>query len=146
MIKLTGVKEIDKVLNGLPLQVSDKIFQAANIAAAKPLIDKAKLIAPEGPNGNLVDSIGAVKESAKSLSGRAVGQIQVGPRRRGGYKGFHAHLIEYPHKKRNGKGIVQPHPFMQPAFEQTKNQILAGVKDQIGIKLNQFMRRTIKNA
>src|SRR5688572_5570232 len=95
MIRLTGAKEIDQVLRGLPLQLTDKVLQNSFSDAAKPLVEAAKSLAPKGITGNLVESIGVTKEPAKTLVNRAVGQIQVGPRRKGKYKGFAGHLMEY---------------------------------------------------
>lgn len=151
MIKVTGINEIDAVLKGLPDQVNNKVMQAANVYAAKPLIEKAKLLAPEGPTGSLVDSIGAIKSPSAS-STQGVGQIQVGPRRRGGYKGFHGHLVEYGTKTRStrtsnaNRGRMTANPFMEKAFDQTKDEVLKRINDGVGKALYSFMKRTIKNA
>ena|SRR5688572_27835262 len=151
MIRLTGAKEIDDVLRGLPLQVSDKVLQNSFADAAKPLVDAARSLAPEGETGNLKESLGVIKEPAKTLVNRAVGQIQVGPRRKGKYKGFAGHLLEFGTTVRETKsganrGNVTPDPFMEPAFNQTSLQVENRINNSIGRKLSAFMRRTIKNA
>jgi HK97 gp10 family phage protein len=151
MIRLTGAKEIDDVLRGLPLQVTDKVLQNSFADAAKPLVDAARSLAPEGETGNLKESIGVTKEPAKTLVNRAVGQIQVGPRRKGKYKGFAGHLLEFGTTVRETKsganrGNVTPDPFMEPAFNQTSLQVENRINNSIGRKLSAFMRRTIKNA
>lgn len=147
-IRVTGFKEIDNVLKGLPKQLSHKVLQAAHMAAAKPLIEAEKLGAPEGPTGNLVDSIGAVKTSM----GRAqsLGEIQVGPRRGGRFKGHAGHLVEDGTKQRTNRrganrGKMPARPFALPAFEKTKNVVLSMINTEIGRKLYAFMKRTIKN-
>ncbi len=160
-IYVTGVDQIDNVLKGMPRQLTDKVLQTANAAAAKPLITRAQLMAPEGPNGYVVDSIGVVKTGFNQVASlqRGVGAISVGPRRGGSYKGWHAHLIEFGTKGRYtlGKGrirkvvnafrgIMKARPFMQPAFEATKNVVLASINTEIGKKLNAFMKKTIKNS
>src|SRR5688572_13521676 len=149
MIRLTGAKEIDAVLKGLPLQLTDKVLQNAFSDAAKPLVQTAQSLAPA--TGTLVESIGVTKEPAKTLVNRAVGQIQVGPRRKGKYKGFAGHLMEYgttirETKKGANRGMVTPHKFMGPAFDQTNGQVESKINDSIGRKLSAFMKRTIKNA
>lgn len=157
-LSVTGVEEIDKVLKGLPLQLSDRVLQQAHAAAAKPLVDRAKMTAPEGPTGNLVDSIGVVKGSfnqVKSLQ-RDVGQVTVGPRR-GKYKGNAAHLVEYGTKGRYTKGkgkrigyknayrgVMPKKPFMEPSFVQTKSEVESRINVEIGRKLYSFMKRTLK--
>jgi HK97 gp10 family phage protein len=147
-IKVTGYNEIDAVLKGLPLQMSHSVIQSANIAASKPLVQAEKLLAPEGPTGNLVDSIGAVRTPIKKAN--EIGEISVGPRRRGGYKGYAAHLVEYGTKqrrlKKNGanRGTMPAEPFAVPAFQRTKEQVLSIINTEIGKKLFAFMSRTIK--
>lgn len=150
MIRLTGAKEIDQVLKGLPLQVTDKILQNSFSDAAKPLVQAAKSLAPKD-EGVLSESIGVTKEPAKTLVNRAVGQIQVGPQRKGKYRGYHGHLIEFGTTIRETKsganrGNVTPDPFMEPAFNQTSGQVENRINGSIGKKLYSFMKRTIKKA
>lgn len=149
-MRVTGAKEIDNVLRGLPLQVTDKVLQNSFSDAAKPLVQAAQSLAPKD-KGTLAESIGVTKEPAKTLVNRAVGQIQVGPRRKGKYKGFAGHLIEFgttvrETKSGSNRGNVTPDPFMEPAFNQTKGQVENRINDSIGRKLSAFMKRTIKNA
>lgn len=144
-IRLTGEKEIDKVLRGLPLQINHRVTQAANASAAKVLVDAEKLAAPEGPTGNLVDSIGVIKTPMGSAS--ALGEINVGPRR-GRYKGYAAHLVEYGTKQRSYKGanrgVMPKKPFALPSWEKTKGKVLSSINEQLGRHLLRFMKRTIK--
>lgn len=149
MIKLTGNEDIDKVFRGLPGILQDRVFQQANAAAAKPLLEKEKLTAPEGPTGTLIDSLGIVKASASSYGSRGVGAITVGPKRSKG--GFHGHLVEFGTVRRSTKGkhpanrgIMPAHPFAEPAWEATQDQVREGVAAQLSVKVLQFMRRTIK--
>lgn len=150
-MRVTGAKEVDNVLRGLPLQLTDKILQNSFADAAKPLVQSAKSLAPKGETLNLSNSIGVTKEPAKTLVNRAVGQIQAGPQRKGKYKGYTGHLIEFGTTVRETKsganrGNVTPNPFMEPAFNQTKGQVESRTNDSIGRKLSAFMKRTIKNA
>lgn len=146
-ISYSGVREIDNVLKNLPKNLTHTVLGAAHAAAAKPLITKAKLTAPEGPTGNLVDSIGAVKTPFKKAG--SLGEVTVGPRRRRPHKGHHGHLIEYGHRTRlrpggKGKGFVQGKPFMQPSFHATKNAVIEGIRVEVGKKVDSVMRRYIK--
>lgn len=150
-MRLTGAKEIDQVLAGLPLQVTDKVLQNSFSDAAKPLVQAAQSLAPKGKTGNLSESIGVTKEPAKTLVNRAVGQIQVGPRRKGKYKGFAGHLNEFGTTVRETKsganrGRMTAKPFMEPAFNQTQGALESRINDSIGRKLSAFMKRIIKNA
>lgn len=142
MISVTGIREIDAVLKGLPRQMQDSILKSAHADAAKPLIDTAKQIVPVGKTKNLQTSIGVERISIKKTN--EVGLIQVGPRRKSGYKGFHGHLIEFGKTNRDGTRTT-PQPFMEPAFNQTKTQVESRIAESLGKKVYQFMRRTIKN-
>jgi hypothetical protein len=67
-VKTIGVKEIDTVLKRLPQQLNHRVLQSAHYESAKVLVSEAKNLAPEGPTGNLVDSIGVVKPSLTKAS------------------------------------------------------------------------------
>lgn len=140
-LSVTGVEEIDRCLRGLPLQVSDTILAQVHKDSAEPLISDAHLLSPVGKTGNLADSIGAVKVGIKR--GGNIGQVNVGPRRGGGFKGYHGHFIEFGKTNRNGTRSTAK-PFMEPAWEKTKNQVEAGIANNIGRRLLSFMKRTLK--
>lgn len=142
-VSITGAKEIDAVLRGMPLLLADRVLAQAHTDAAFPLVSKAHLLAPVGKTGNLADSIGVVR--AGISRGGNVGQVSVGPRRGGAYRGYHGHLIEYGKTNRDGTK-TQAKPFMAPAYESTKNEVEKGIADNIGKRLNAFMKRTLRNA
>lgn len=148
MIKATGDKEIDAVLRGLPLLLSDRLLSNSFTDAAKPMVEAIKRFTPTGETDNLINSIGIVKER-NIIDGKALGQIQIGPRRKGKYKGWHGHLLEYGHKSRKkeggkGKDFVPAHPFMEPGSDQTREVVLARINTSIGTKVTQFIKRTVK--
>ena len=141
-ISVTGLKEIDDVIKGLPIQVQDRVLKTAHADAAKVGVDRARQLAPVGKTKNLVNSIGIERVNLKRTN--EVGLVIYGPRKRGGYKGYHGHFIEYGKTNRDGTRTT-PEPFMEPSFNQTKSQIEARIADSIGKKLAGFMKRTIKN-
>lgn len=141
-ISVTGLAEIDKVVKGLPLQLQDKVLMQAHADAAKPLVLMAKELVPKGKTHNLEKSIGVEKVGIKRTD--QVGLVLVGPRRRGGNRGFHGHLIEYGKTNRDGTRTM-PDPFMRPAFEATHPTVEKQISTSLGKKVNSFMKRTIKN-
>lgn len=141
-VVVTGWKEIDNVFRNLPKELSHSILQSAHIEAAQPLIAAAHLLAPVGKTGNLADSIGPERISLKRGE---VGQVNVGPRRRGGYKGFHAHLVEYPKTNRDGTK-TKGKPFMKPAFDRTKDELEKRINVAIGKKVVASMKRNLGSA
>lgn len=147
MITISGVQEIDKVLSELPMIMTHNILGSAHLLAAKPLVEKEKLTAPEGPTGNLVDSIGAYKISIARAG--HLGEVRVGPRRKPPFKGFAGHLVEFGTKRRTNKnganrGIMPAHPFAKPAFDQTKAEVEGLIAQSIGRVVLRTMKRYLK--
>jgi hypothetical protein len=144
-LRLTGHQDVDKVLRGLPLQVNHRVLQAAHTSAAKVLVTAEKLAAPEGPTGNLVDSIGVIKTPFGRAG--ALGEINVGPRR-GRYKGYAAHLVEYGTKRRSyrgaNRGVMPKRPFALPSWMRVKDKVESLIAGHLSRHLLNFMRRTIK--
>lgn len=137
---ITGYKEINKALSALPKALNDKVWSDINFDRSKIVVNRMKLNAPEGPTGNLVDSIGAVRMRRDRL-----GTVWVGPRRRGGKKGFAGHLVEFgtrSRKTRKGanRGIMPKKPFAQKSFDQTHAQL----EKQLGDSAKKILTRTIK--
>lgn len=134
-VVLTGKKELDELLKQLPKEMSNHdALGKAHLQSAKILVEKEKLLAPEGPTGNLVDSIGATRTPFKKAN--AIGEVIVGPRRKGRFKGFAGHLVEYGTRKRKNKnganrGIMPKKPFAKPAFDQTRNEIKNSIKGNL---------------
>jgi HK97 gp10 family phage protein len=139
---VTGANEIDQVLRSLGPALSHPILQKAHERAATPLVNAAHLLAPVGRTGNLADSIGVTKPSLKRVN--VSGEINVGPRRGGMHKGYHAHLVEYGKTNRDGSRS-KPKPFMEPAFERTKDDVLGKINQEIGIVVYTTMKRYIRN-
>lgn len=140
-LSLSGVKEIDAVLKGLPLQFQDRVLKNTHADAAKPGVNAAKAIVPVD-KGTLRDAIGIERVSIKRTN--EVGLVQFGPLRGGGKKGYHGHLIEFGKTNRDGSK-TKAQPFMEPAFNQTKGEIENRIKESLGRKVLSFMKSKIKN-
>ncbi len=143
-ITINGADDVYKALGAISKSLPERTIYSANRAASKVLVEREKLLAPEGPTGNLVDSIGAIKPSKKS--GREVGSVVVGPRRKNGYKGFAGHFVEYGTKQRRNKrganrGVMPNEPFAEPAFNQTKVQIEGSIKTELQKAVVRAMKR-----
>jgi|SRR5688572_5474435 len=139
-LSLSGVKEIDAVLKGLPLLTQDRLLKTVHADSAKPVIQAAKSLVPV-KKGNLRDSIGVERVNIKRTN--EIGLVQAGPLRGGGKKGFHGHLIEFGKTNRDGSKS-KAEPFMEPAFNSTKSEVENRIKESLGRKILAFMNRTIK--
>lgn len=145
-LSLIGLKQIDDALAGFPAEFSHRILQAAHAEAAKILVSKEHLLAPVGRTGKLADSIGIIKTPFARAA--VIGEVQVGPRR-GRFGGSHAHLVEFGTKKRyfNGanRGSMPKHPFVEPAFDQTQDQVIGSISVALSQKAYSYLTRKLKN-
>lgn len=154
-VTVKGSKEIQRALLSIPNEVSHKIQQAANLDAAKPLIEKEKLLAPEGPTGNLVDSIGGIKIPLKRAD--FIGEVNVGPRLRRPYRGQAGHLNEFGTRKRylkgrgkypagTSRGIMPAKPFVKPAYNQTRELVVSRIQHSTAKRIVSRMKRELGSA
>lgn len=138
---IVGIDEVRKVIQGMPLIPQHKLMQSINAEAAIPLVNAAHWIVPVGKTGNLAESLGTTKPSVSRVN--SVGLVAAGPRRSGGHKGHHGHLVEYPKTNRDGS-MSKPKKFMQPAWEQTKGMVEITINKLLSGHLVRFMKRTLK--
>jgi HK97 gp10 family phage protein len=142
-VKLTaeGVAEILQVIKEFPELLTDSILAGVHFKAAKPLVSKEIVLAPKGPTGNLRDSIGAYKVSKRRQT--ALGQVNVGPRRGGKYKGYHGHLVEFGTGPRK-TGIMPAQPFAEPAFVATKSEVEKIISTELAHAMVRTMHKYLK--
>lgn len=153
MMKLSfsGVKEVDEKLRRLPLEFQHKIMLSVHHQAAKPMVEEIKQNAPVGRTGNLKKSIGSVSLGTPKRTGE-IGAVIVGARMRSGYKGYHAHLVEFGTKPRkpggwyakfkNAKHTVMPaKPFFEPAYDRTKDEVISRISKAVVDKMYSYFRR-----
>jgi hypothetical protein len=168
MVIVTGFKEVDNLMRRLPKELNHKIVGSAIYKSAKPLVTGAKARV-KSKTGNLKESIGAVRQSIKKAT--EIGEVRVGPRLGGRFKGYHGYNVETGHRvvlggtlpasqtksgrqyqaknpARTGQGRVvgkaDPHPFLQPAFVATKGEVMNQINNNIAISLRNSMRRLLK--
>lgn len=160
-MKLTGVKEVERVFQKLPGAIQRKSVSDAMQEEALPIVADAKARAPVAPKegGTLRDAITVSTKLSKSQrkaadrKGKDVVAAYVGPsyERFGGKFAPHGHLVEFGtgprfHKK-TGKyvGEMPAQPFMRPAFDGGK----VGFVQRFGPRLADIVERaaaTVKTA
>lgn len=141
-ISITGVKELDNVLKMLPRSLDDKFMYSVNREVSKHVVNKMKLLAPEGPTGNLVDSIGTIKKRKS----QELGTAWSGPRRP---KGSAGHLVEFGTRARRTKkganrGKMPKNPFVEKAFDATKGIMQSERNTAVARVLVRTMRRYLR--
>ncbi|MCC2547714.1 HK97 gp10 family phage protein [Hymenobacter sp. BT175] len=123
-----GFKEVEQLLDALPKRLGEKTLQSILRKNARPLIQRGRELVPRNK--------GTVAKSLGTIAGRGAGRgtsVYVGPRRSKAFNGYAAHLIEFgtaPRVRKDGRatGSMPAQPFWRPAFEQTKDQVIAGIR------------------
>lgn len=159
--EIKGESELAKSLQGIKSTVLKEAAFEAVVQAVQPTVELAKSLAPVA-SGSLRRSIGLVIRLYKK------GMITygiIGARRGFGTGGNepanYAHLVEYGHvitsggaiarvvnpfkpNNRSGvvTGIVEPKPFLRPAWESTKAQVLASIQKLFGRRVEYEVARS----
>jgi len=163
-LEVIGLDELQKMFKDLPKELSDdKIWNEFWKENTKPLVDAAKqkadAISAKSSNGTgqLGNSIGFFRTNAsKKYKGGYVGPRVKGrfAKKTEGYKGsnkkkmysksgFYGAWIEYGREvKFGGRGFgKKSQPFMSPAYEQTKNVMIAKSLQSGGVVMSKLIKR-----
>lgn len=147
-MKIAGFRELDALLKALPRNLDSTGVSAGMRKALQPVAAAAQAYAP----GGLDTSIKINSRIKKSQ--RAAALEKPGSGRRVMYVGStapHAHLVEFgtgPRFQRNGKyvGIMPPDPFLRPAWDANKDQVLANLARAVREEIEKALRRRIARA
>ncbi|MDO7851396.1 HK97-gp10 family putative phage morphogenesis protein [Hymenobacter convexus] len=143
-VKIKGIEGLDQVLAGFDDKFGAQVLDKMLRKAAGPMVREAKRLSSNA------DVTGETTKSIGIVANRKAGSITIGPRRGNGYKGYHAHLLEYgtaPHliKAKAAAGLLHwaggaahqvqhpgsaAQPFMRPAFDATGTGMVDSIKDQ----------------
>lgn len=134
-VKTTGAKNLDRMFRKLPLKVKEKELRKGHRAAARLLVKAER----EGFQQVAVNRTGATERGigTKNVKERGtVGSIAVGPIRRRNRErsAWKAHWFE------SGTVKMAARPFIEPAWERTKDKM----KDIVGEKLQKSLTRTMR--
>lgn len=168
-MRTIDIHGLQKMINELPQVYSHKVLGSAVFAAVKPMTEDMKSRV-KSKTGNLVTSIGRTRQPLSTA--KVLGHVKVGPRIKGGYKGFHGYLVEeghrvvlggslpssqtksgrqYPAKDpaRTGKGRIvgkaQKHPFFQPAVDANIDKAGVMVWKELDKSLNRVVNKYAKS-
>lgn len=120
-VRLVGAEPLDRLLEGLPKKVANKILRDALRKAGKIVQQEIKARAPVD-EGEIKRSVTVRKGKRKRKGGQSV-VIFPDPTK---YKDdFHAVYQEFGTSEQEGQ------PFIRPAFEATKDQALTIVRSDV---------------
>lgn len=134
-VKTTGYRELDRMFKKLPLKVKEKELRKGHRAAARLLVKAERA----GFQQVAVNRTGATERGigTKNVKERGnVGAIAVGPirRRTRHNSAWKAHWFEW------GTVKMKARPFIEPAWERTKQKM----EDIVGEKLKKSLTRTMR--
>lgn len=138
--ELIGADDLENALKQLPKSMAKSVLRRALIKAAEPTETLAREMAPRGATGNLKISIDAKTQlKASQKRGAKIDGVEafIGATTP---KGAHAHLVEF------GTAHSAPHPFMRPAWDATKNKVLASIRSEIWKALAKSARTLARKA
>ena len=149
-LKMFGFKEMDALLQAIPRQLAGQGVSSGMRRALQPVAAAARSYAP-GSLSERIRIAPTIKagQQAQSLEkpGRGRKVMYVGA------TAPHAHLVEFgtgPRYQANGKyvGIMTPDPFLRPAWDANKDEVLANlataIREEIAKALGRRTSRAIK--
>lgn len=150
-LRLEGAKELDRVLQGLAASTGRGITRRALTRALEPVAEAARALAPRD-EGKLAAHIGVssrlTRRQAREMRGQTGRDVQfmyVGP------EWASAHLVEFgtgPRFKKSGQyvGVMPPQPFMRPAWDAKRDEVLARLTDDIRAEIDKTLARLAARA
>ena len=136
---MSGGPEVIAALKGIAdIGAIKKLVQAAQKKALKPVVEAVKQNAPVGNSGGMKDSIKAVHMSARAArsAGAVIKPTEVGP----DVEHFYAQFLEF------GTSKFAARPFLRPAWDATKDQVLADFSGLLWKAIDRRAKRVTKKA
>ncbi len=147
-LKISGFREIDALLQSIPRQLAGQGVAAGLRRALQPVAAAARSYAP-GSLDTRIRVAPTIKagQMAQSLE-------KAGKGRRVMYVGStapHAHLVEFgtgPRYQKSGRytGIMTPDPFLRPAWDAHKDEVLATLATAIREEIEKALGRRLSRA
>lgn len=132
-LKVEGFKELDALLIAMPRRLASQAVTAGMRRALQPVAAAARAYAP----GSLSDRIRIAPTIKAGQFAQALEKPGKGKRVMFVGSGApHAHLVEFgtgPRFHKSGKyvGIMPPDPFLRPAWDANKDEVLAKLAETI---------------
>jgi HK97 gp10 family phage protein len=140
-VKVRGFAELDTALAELPKALRRNVVRQAAVKALTPVRDLARALVPLR-TGALLESIQvSTRLTRRQRRGRAERAYTVEAYVGSGGKGArHAHLVEFGTKK------MAARPFLRPAWDTTKREVLEILKLELWRMLAKAARRLAAKA
>lgn len=151
---IAGEKELMKLFEELPNALTEKVLQRAGAEALAPVIGEARSIVGRHSVdrgdllANLIVSTRLSGRQRRLYRRKGLVMVYAGPTTP---SAAHAHLIEFGTADRYTKagaykGRVVPEPFMRPAWDAKKDQVLKIMRAELWAEMLKAVRKLRKGA
>lgn len=146
-VKITGLRELENALRELPKATGKNVLRRVLRKRAEPMADAARSSAPDDPAtgaGDLRSSIAVSTKLSKRQASlhrkmfrddKAAVEMFVG-----------AGPVPQATQQEFGNINHGPQPFMRPAWDSGKDQILDGIKDDLAEEIDKAAKRLARKA
>lgn len=142
-VKLAGLRELDKALSALPKTTGKAVLRRVLKKAAQPVADAAESMAPR-EEGFLAGSIGV---STKLTSRQRSQHRKMFRNDKASVEMFvGAGGLPQAHNQEFGNELHGPQPFMRPAWDGHKMQVLDSIKADLSEEITRAAARLAKKA
>jgi HK97 gp10 family phage protein len=126
---ITGLQEVLKALTEAGKAITDQEVKKIVRDEAMAMIITAQ---SKAPSQDIRESIGFIEKNENKFTKT----VLIGPRYYGGHRGQLAHTFEYGTAERftkdgKSRGFIVAQPFMRPALDQHKTNIVTNVPERI---------------
>lgn len=152
-VQVEGLQELQSQLKRLPERikknelyrilrnVTGPVEEAMRSEVTK--IELAAHAAGRDTTGNLYDAIGRIRGKSKEYL-----NVQVAPRVKGKYRGYHAHLVNFGtkiRKTRKGyrRGAARENNFAQRAWDRTVNSVKPNFEAQVAKSMERMIKQNL---
>jgi HK97 gp10 family phage protein len=126
---IEGLDKVLKALSEVGKAITDQEVKKIVRDEAKAIINTAQ---SKAPSQDIKESIGFIERNENKFTKT----VLIGPRYYGGYRGQLSHTFEYGTVERftkdgKARGMIIARPFMRPALDQHKTNIVTNVPERI---------------
>lgn len=133
-VRVEGLRQVDQALGELGKTTGRNVLRRVGIARMEPLADAMRNRAPVDA-GDLKDSIAVSTRNPRKNRKQSTVEVHAGPGRHP-----QAHLREF-----GGDGNP-PEPYVRPAWDGGKDELLNGLKDDLWSEISKAAARQAKKA
>jgi len=140
-VRVEGLKELDEALGKLPRATGKNVLRRIAIRSLAPVLSAAKDFVPVD-EGHLKDSLKIttrLSRRQRSINAREVAEGKASVQLYAGASALpHAHLVEF------GTVNMPPQPFLRPAWDANKEDVLQLIKDELGEEITKAAARVAR--